>query len=117
MAKERKTILIVEDDPTLSDIIKIFLDDFSNLLTLLCTDLDKAQQIVELNKIDILLISVHVYNVRKVGSLINLAKNWCGAKVIIMTTLPKPDKVKEEFNANYVLEKPFHWEEFSSIFV
>lgn len=110
-----KKILLVEDDSALCETIKSFLDEFPELTLLICSDIEHAHAILEINRIDILLVSVHIYNEGKVGGLIHLAHAWYNSKVIVLTTLPNIDKVKDKLQANYILPKPFSWDALFSI--
>lgn len=112
-----KTILVFEEDNTLCDLLKSFLEEDLHLKVLCTHDTDEIFSIMEVNKIDILVLGLTPYNQNKVEGVINLAKNYYKTKVAVLSTFGDPTKFKEKLNADYGLLKPFEWDEFSAIFI
>lgn len=112
-----KTVLIFEEDDTLCQILKSYIEEYLHMKVVCTRDREEVFSLLELNQVDIVVLGMSPYNERQLGGIVQLAKNYYKTKVAILSTTGDPNKIRQKFDADYGLSKPFSWDDFSSIFI
>lgn len=109
MINEKKHIMIVDDDPSIAEVIKIILEDKGYIVSICCGDND-IRKLIEKSKPDLLMLDILMYGVTG-PEIVKLLKERNVTKaipIIMMSASEHTQKIALTSGADDYLEKPFN---------
>jgi DNA-binding response OmpR family regulator len=116
--KNKKKILVIEDDDYVSELLKYLFSQKNNFEIAVAGDGSKALEMIEEEVPDLIFLDFMLPKIDGVEVCRRLRKNDRTSKVpvvLMSASLKLHDMVKEEIGVNYILSKPFNMTEILNI--
>ncbi len=120
MLKDLKTVLIVDDEETLTwSMAKSLLKDRDKYEVLIANNGREAIRILERNKVDLVISDIRMPDINGLDLLVKIRKEHPQTKVIIMTAYGSSDVQKEASRRGslFYIEKPFEISDIRKIII